>query len=392
MNKKKIMSVVLSFVLVIVIAVAPIHVGALDSVFPNYNAEYQDVLPNDILSASPDDVLYIAYINHVLPRYLSLTFGDFSDVQISQGFVIYGTSDKNTRAFFVTNNGNYIGLLLVTYADGMFHSSFGLDDNANITNAITNRIPVSLNMDYGIIYVLMEYSVVSLATNELSINLDVFDSAPRESVYHLAEVVMNSVDFTAEDVNELAMGWVARNSFVSSVDLRVPFVANASCTCCRRGLCWAAAVVSVGRFMNPRVGQATNAVGLFNALNNSYPGTPVGTSSWYLRGLNHFSLRGSYVRSGMNFLTLQSNLNAQRPIIFNMMCIDWVVGHAIVLHMLQSSFESTIYGFVDSNFAGTRWIHVSGPNQNINNSSFRYVAGRTFTTWHSSVVAYYTGF
>jgi len=332
----------------------------------------------------PSEISYFAYINYVLPRYLSLKPGDYSNVQISQGLVVNGNDDENSRTFFVANNAKYIGLLVVTHVDGIFHSSFGFDENAIIDAVIANGIPISLYVDYDIVNIQMEQGTISLATGEFSLNLQAFDYSSDRISNQLSELVLSDVGFHYTDVASFVTEQAMSGS--TFLNLNVTRIANTTCPCCRRGLCWAASVVSVGRFMNPQTGQQTTTLGLFRNLNDAFSGTPVGTSLWYVRGFSQYGLAGSYLSSGLNFSSLHSHLSARRPVIFNI--TNWQVSHAIVLRDLESSSAGTFYGFMDSNYTNTRWIHVSGLNQSINNSNFRYVGGgQTYTQWFSTVFA-----
>jgi hypothetical protein len=99
------------------------------------------------------EIDYMAYIMNVLPLYDSST-----DLQISQGFKVYGNLDENSRTFFVTRNGEYHALLVVTHVDGEFHSSYGLDDNEHIDNAIRNRESIALfALDVGAVFMRTEH-------------------------------------------------------------------------------------------------------------------------------------------------------------------------------------------------------------------------------------------
>ena len=85
-----------------------------------------------------------AYIADVLPRYfISDRDNDHSNVQISQGYVI-NNGDDNARVYFVTSEMECIGLLIVSSTDGVFHSSYGPEDNAIINDAIKNSTPFAL--------------------------------------------------------------------------------------------------------------------------------------------------------------------------------------------------------------------------------------------------------
>ena len=400
---KKTVNKFLAVMVVFVLCLTPIQMSAgqpyvsdYESIALDWNLDVSDVeivddfrlrdTPPIYQIGVPSEISYFAYINYVLPRYLSLKPGDYSNVQISQGLVVNGNADENSRTFFVANNAKYIGLLVVTHVDGIFHSSFGFDENAIIDAVIANGIPISLYVDNGVVNIQMKYGTISMATGELSPNLEVFDSSAYRISYQLFEVVLNDVNFISADIASFATERIARSSV--PVDLDVPFITNTACPCCRSGLCWAASIVSVGRFMNPQVGQPTTTLGLFQALNNGFPGTPIGTFLWHSRGFNQFGLLTSYITTGLNFSSLHSHLSAIRPVIFHITTAIGRPSHAIVLRTLESFSSTTFYGFMDPNYRTVRWVYASGPNQSINNSNFRYVGGgQTYTRWFSTLIA-----
>jgi len=110
-------------------------------------------------SVSPAEELYIEHIGTVLQQHKDLFLapedrdGRWSNLQVSQGFITNGNPDTNAQTFFVTHNGYYLGLLMVTYYDGRFISNFGRASflacliefsNENITTIISNNTPIAV--------------------------------------------------------------------------------------------------------------------------------------------------------------------------------------------------------------------------------------------------------
>ena len=145
----------------------------------------------------PDAAEYISYINDVLPRYFGSTLeskNDYSSTQISQGFIVNGNPDENSRTFFIADNGEYIGLLFVTNINGIFHSSFGLDDNENITAAIRNSVPIALFvLDIGAVFVQTEDSEFQLTAFENPDDIQMLFPAAFETRYDKMEIILSDL-------------------------------------------------------------------------------------------------------------------------------------------------------------------------------------------------------
>lgn len=142
---------------------------------------------------------YFAYINSILPRHLALStdfITDYSSIQISQGYKIAGNPDENSRIYFVTNDRKYIGLLIVTCLDGVFHSSYGFDDNEIITNSIRDNISIAIFvLEVGALFIQTEYGNFLLSSFE---NLEVLPQYfPKEfnTSYIKSKIILNDVSF-----------------------------------------------------------------------------------------------------------------------------------------------------------------------------------------------------
>jgi len=148
----------------------------------------------------PDGSEYIAYISDVLPKYLGsakrfgeLSSDDNSSIQISQGLRINGNPDENSRAFIIADNGEYIALLFVSYVDGTFHSSFGLDENDNVAAAIRDRIPIALFvLAIGSLFMQTEHGNFLLSAFENPEDLPKHFPEAFETSYEKAEIVLTS--------------------------------------------------------------------------------------------------------------------------------------------------------------------------------------------------------
>ena len=160
------------------------------------------------IQRQPDIAEYTAYINDVLPRYIGSTvrFGEYSsdgisNMQISQGFTVIGNPDENSRTFFITDNGEYIGLLIVTYLNNTFHSSFGFEDNENITAAIRDNVPIALFvLDGGSVFIQTEDSTFQLTAFINPDDIRALYPAAFETSYEKTGIILSDLDFNSADI------------------------------------------------------------------------------------------------------------------------------------------------------------------------------------------------
>jgi hypothetical protein len=320
-----------------------------------------------------------AYIEEVLPKYLAIEYSeDYVAIQISQPLTVDGNTDANSRIFFVVNDGEYIGHLVVTSVGGAFHSSFRFDDNENVTAAIENDESIALFVN--------ENDQLSIETNSTQSAVSGANrrfNAENSSTYHeLSEIILSDVEFDLTDIiSHVTDNETQAASSSYSVSLNVPYVANAT-TPQGDGLCWAACIAAVARY---KLGGSATANNVYNALVNAFPNeTPVGSDTWYSRGYSICGLVATLVSTGLPLTSLYTQLNADRPVIFRM--TNGNSSHAIVCKSIYSDlYSGTVYGFMDPNYTNPTYISSSIPDKSINNSSFVYAGTQTYTSWYSTV-------
>ena len=183
--------------LCLILCVLIIMLGITSSVFANHNLE-RDEPQLDIAS-------YMVYINDVLPQYLTLELGEnYYNIQTSQDLIINGNPDKNSKSFFVTNDGGYIGWLIVTNVQGVFHSSFGFDDSESIDATIKNRTPIALFVsDIGSLFMKTETEVIPLSPIEEPKNLRQNSMGNISTYYNLEEIALRDVGFSSAEIFSL---------------------------------------------------------------------------------------------------------------------------------------------------------------------------------------------
>jgi len=154
------MSVKLS-IITIILALAGVLLAGCTGVNTRYeNTDFEDVhppLPGSRAeriqppgSVPPSEELYLEYIGTALQQHIDLFLapadrgGQWSNLQVSQGFITNGNPDTNARTFFVAHNGYHLGFLSVTYYNGRFISNISRSSDENIAAIISDNIPIAV--------------------------------------------------------------------------------------------------------------------------------------------------------------------------------------------------------------------------------------------------------
>ena len=320
-----------------------------------------------------------AYVQSVLPHYLSLENDNvYGEIAVSQGYVVHGHNDPNARTYFVTDDGDYIANLFVTYINGQYSSNFGFDDNADVDAALSGGTPMAL---------VAESEMLILQTAAGNALLTEGDSGAllSRSIAAYPRVVPLMQETSIKNSDVTAAKHVSTRSEDFSVGLNVPYVANdyylidptkPDTLSNRKYLCWAASVAMICQY---RTGVSYTAMNIYNAMVNLYGGTPVGENIWYTRAYSHCGMTATHVSSAMNATAAYVQMDTyDKPIIVRM--INGNVKHAIVLRYISKSGTSLTYGFRDPNYNSLRY------GTGTTGGSFSYNGGSiTYTTWYASV-------
>lgn len=319
------------------------------------------------LSVMP--INYYAYIENVLPRYLSINNAvQYNDLKISSPIEVVNGAEENGRMFFITNNDSYIGQLSVTYSNGTFHSSFMFEDNEYIDSILSTKTPFAI-VAYD------DDLIIKTAQSEKMLTLG--NTSSKLGSISLSE--LSTVSFVAADIKTTeTTATLADEPYVS---LAVSQVANATVN--GKGLCWAASVAAVSNY---RKGTSYDAMDIYDALNESYNGTPEGSPTWYSRAYSYCNMTYKYT-TPMEFSDLYSALASKdRPVIFRVRRSEngSYIGHGIVLRYLYGGNEYATYGFVDPNKTNTVYVDFDDPTCDPNEFVY-YNGSRTYPEWIASI-------
>lgn len=309
-----------------------------------------------------------AYVQSVLPHYLSLENDNvYGEIAVSQGYVVHGHNDSNARTYFVTDDGDYIANLFVTYINGQYSSNFGFDDNADVEAALSGGAPMALVAE-------SEMLILQTAAGNALLTVGNSDALLNRSISAYPRVAPVLQETAIENADVAAAKHVTTRDVDFSVGLNVPYVANDSVN--GKGICWAACVAMICQY---RMGVSYTAKNIYNALVNLYGGTPAGENIWYTRAYSHCGMTATHVSSAMDATAAYVQMDTyDKPIIVRM--INGNVKHAIVLRYISKSGTSLTYGFRDPNYNSLRY------GTGTTGGSFYYNGGSlTYTTWYASV-------
>lgn len=302
------------------------------------------------------------YAEQILPTYLSLASQNYGSVGVSQGFCVYGSNNSTTKIFVVTEKGIYIGRLVIAVDEDRFVSSFVFEECNALTEAISQEREIAF---------VVEDEQVFFCTEDLILNLSQQNSI--ENV-NTSSLVMEKIIWKEIQITDKTRS-IESEPLIASVG--VPLIENATAPD-GRGVCWAACLASI---LNYRTGSTYSALGVYDALDSQYTGTPEGADVWYTRG---YSLRGlsATLTTNLSCAELYAKLYSGVPVIFRIN--RTVASHAIVLNYIFYGDTRVTMGFMDPNEDDT--VFMTFDVTGFSASDFYYTnAYHTYSEWHGTV-------
>ena len=218
---------------------------------------------------------FVLYIEEVLPRYMSCEeSGKYGIVKITSGLQVVNGSSPNCYLFLVMNDDTYMGRMSVAYIEGRFHSSFMFDSDSDMDFVLKNKIPFALVSCNGNLMLCTDEGQRCISGIHYSSDLERQLDA-EEITFSFPEIIQLN-----GNIAEKAKQAEARTEYY--VSLNVPYVANSTIN--GEKICWAACIAAVSNF---RMNTHYRALDIYNALNDSYLGTPEGNNLWYRRGFSY---------------------------------------------------------------------------------------------------------
>ncbi len=119
--KKRIISVILSFVMVIGMCATTLAAESIP----------------DITGVTQED--YMKALHDTIKDYIRDCEIDASNLSMSKPIPINGSNDENNRAIFLFSDMKCIALMMFTYANNEYASSFSEGDYVEITDALSKN-------------------------------------------------------------------------------------------------------------------------------------------------------------------------------------------------------------------------------------------------------------
>lgn len=288
--QKRIISIVLSFVMVI---------GMCATTFA------AESIP-DIVGVAQDD--YMKEAEDTIKDYIRICGIDVSNLSMSQPIPINGSNDENNHAIFLFSSMKCIALMMFTYVNNEYASSFSEGDYVEITDALSKNQNIALVSNEECMVMLTDDSWEVITGNEDFAQETVLSKARasyEKQIFNLTPIVFSDED-AIYDIK----------SSTSEKTLNVTRVKNKTSPDTGVGLCWAASMVSIIRC---RAGKSNLTIdGLYNTLKSKYPsdeyGYPVGTDEWVKRCFSLYNLSYTYKDNGAFYFTVVPIIQDNRPI------------------------------------------------------------------------------
>lgn len=297
----------------------------------------------------------------------------------SQGYEILSDDDPYNRIYFLFLDGKCRGVLVVTYANGEFASSFTPSRLPTISDALLSGEPFTLHT-YG------ESLIYCGEDRAIGLNGPLYDVqlTANVSLLHgtdeLAQVIR--MDTETYQVECPTFGTDAYGSTLTASYglLEVPFVENGKSPADGSGLCWAATVASIAAYRKNTT--PLSATDIYYAVQNRYGGIPGGTvidagRAFYCCGLDYTSSL-----TGKLFDTVKRIIQRDRPIYAGLSRTGG--GHVVVICGYQTAAGGYhYYTLMDCNNQNHSYTTVSVSSSSTN---FTYVAwGYTYTVWDEAL-------
>ncbi len=359
--KKRIISVILSFAMVI---------GMCATTFA------AESIP-DIAGVTQED--YMKELEDTIKGYIDVCEINTSDLSMSQPIPINGSNDENNRAIFLFSGTKCIALMMFTYVNNEYASSFSEGDYVEITEA--------LNKNQSIALVSFEECMVMFTDDSWELidgNEDFVQEAALNKArvgYEKQTLNLTPIAFSDEDA-------MYSSRSISEKTLPVTKVLNKTSPDTGRGLCWAASMVSIIRY---RAGQKNLTIdALYDSLKEKYPldtyGYPLGTTEWVKRCYSLYNLSYTYKSNGANFNTVKSIIEDNRPIYASLVSTD-NEGHAVVIAGYEITDRFHYYIIMDPNIkreGSPTFVYVSLSSTTSTSFTYNTTYSVTYNNWRYS--------
>ena len=355
--KKRIISVILSFVMVI---------GMCATTFA------AESIP-DVAGVTQEE--YMKEAEDTMKDYIRINRMDTSDLSMSQPISINGSNDENNRVIFLFRGTKCIALMMFTYVNHEYASSFSEGDYAEITDALNKNQNIALVSNEECMVMLTDDSWEIVTGNKDFVQETALSKARasyERQVFRLTPIVFSDEEIVYDSRSDAA------------TVLNVTQVYNDKHPdITERGMCWAAAMVSIIRY---RAGAKQLTIyNLYSMLKSAYPsddyGYPIGICDWVTRSYKLYGLSYTHTHSGANFSKIKSCIRDNRPVYADLSRSGGA--HAVVIAGFESAYGKYYYRIMDPNNdpGCPTFLLVEIPSATATAFTFVSPGGFTYTGW-----------
>lgn len=315
------------------------------------------------------------YAESILPQYLSVN-GLFShEYKISEPITLYnweyGQNDK--ILFFVFDNNQAVGQLVVQNYEGKLYSSFNTGNLDIITEAFNNNTPVAFGYYNECFVMRTESENILLSVTTKDNPLDGLSDNVRLKTSTLNYLTPISIDNLSQ-INSA----IAPHTTVYDKQLGVNLVSNDSVN--GVGICWASCVASK---VNYQKRKSLYAIDVYNKVDSLYSGTPIGNTTWITRAYSAYDVNITTENNSVGASKCYSQLSSGKPLHITITRNGGAHGVLIAgVYYLDVSSAGGVYTLMDPNVPSLVSLAVQ-PSVIQNGSGFNYVTsyGYTYTNW-----------
>ncbi len=362
---KKIMSLMLS---------------ALFAITLSMPAEAQELFVEEKTSKMDPDL----YASEIIHAYIDMNIKDVSKEDVfflTQGFSVEGNTEPRNRTYFLFENEDCIGKLVVSFVNGEYISNFVLSDIPILSEAYKNNKGIILISDTESAYV---------ATNS--------------QIFCLYGVL------AGEYIDETCMNYTAKNNSFSLINLNnieykisdtgmragngrrldIEFVDNDSLPEAPNGICWIAVVSSIANYRT-NSSYLYSAENLYYAIYNTYHPLvggefPHGNETWIKYAYMYLGVTVQDYDDGMRYSAVKAKIDAGIPIHADITTATGSPSHSVAICGYQSaSGAGYFYILMDPN--EDNYVTISLPSSG--STTFTYNPGNSnnnpiYTNWFRS--------
>ena len=314
------------------------------------------------------------YAREIIYTYIDMNISGVSATDeffISQGFVVDGNPDENSRTYFLFKNNICVGELTATYINGQYISAFSYYENSFITEAFIENKPLHFTKENDSIFAISNDSIYTLYGENCG---EIINKNMMIRKY-------NSSQFSTISLNELPYENFSDVSSVYSIGQRylgVIRVQTDRSPDTGAGLCWAASIAAIGNYCT---NIEHDALSLYNLLKTQFPtdGIPEGILRWKIRAFAQYNIDVIQQTGGYTFSQVVTKINELIPIYADIQDSNGNGGHAVVICGYKSTADDIYtYRIMDPNKPAK--VDVSVPQPTL--AYFYYPAGTyTYTDW-----------